>query len=223
MKKVTLAVALATLLVLTAGKAFATPTVDGMNSLGEWVAGLIINTFDPNEVGGPGNIPDSYDISRVAMFQETSGGGAGNGLYVLIELYGAPTFTSLDLTPPFNDVIYGTALDMNGDGDFLDAGDRIFDFRGTGFTVFNGLGAPVAGAPSAVMGSAVEYFIPSAMFASFPSSFNTFTELDNGGAPADDRVPDAGFSTTIPEPTSMMLFGSGLLSALGAIRRKRIV
>ena len=221
MKKVTLAVAVASLLFLSAGKAFATPVVDGVNSLGEWTAGLLINTFDINEAGGAGDIPDSYDISRIAMFQETGGGGAGNGLYVLIELYAAPTFTTLGI-PIINPVFYDTALDLNGDGDFTDAGDRIFDFRASGFTVYNGLGGIVAGAPSAVMGSAVEYYIPSGMFGGFPlSSFNTSTLLDNGGAPPDDRVPDAGFTTTIPEPTSMMLLGPGLLGLLGVIRRKR--
>ena len=222
MKKLTGVVALA-LLLFVARDAFATPTVDGVNSLGEWVAGLIINSLDPNEMGGPGDIPDSYDMSRIAMFQETAGGGAGNGLYVLIELYGAPTFTSLDTFPPLDPVFYATGLDTNGDGDFADAGDRIFDFRATGFKVFTGTGADVTDGSTAVMGSAVEYFIPSAVFGSFPlSSFNTFSLLDNAGAPPDDRAPDAGFSTTIPEPTSMILFGSGLLGALGAVRRKRI-
>ena len=220
MKKVTLAVLMASLLVFTAGDAFALVSADGVNSAGEWVAGFIINTLDPNEVGGPGDIPDSYDMSRIAMFQ--GAGTQGAGLYVLIELYGAPTFTSLDPFPPIDPVFYATGLDVNGDGDFTDADDRIFDFRALGFKVFDGTGADVTGASSAVMGTAVEYFIPSAVFGGFPlSSFQTFSLLDNGGAPPDDRAPDAGFTTTVPEPTSMILFGSGLLSALGAVRRKR--
>lgn len=217
MKKVTFTVAMAFLLAM-AGNAFATPSADGINSLGEWTAGLIINSFDPNE----GGIPDSYDIERVAMFMETGGGGSGNGLYVLIDLYGAPTFTSLDITPPIDPVFYTTALDMNTDGDFTDLSDRIFDFRASGFTVYDGSGSVVAGSPTAVLGSVVEYYIPSGMFASFPiAKFQTFTLLDNAGGPEDDRIPNEGFHTTIPEPASMILFGSGLLGALGFARRKR--
>ncbi|MBI4436471.1 MAG: PEP-CTERM sorting domain-containing protein [Candidatus Omnitrophica bacterium] len=210
MKKVTLAVVMASLLLFTSDASAV--VVDGINSAGEWVAGLLINGFDPNE----GAIPDAYDISRVAM---QSDAGA---LYVLIELYGVPTFTSLDILPPIDPVFYTTGLDTNADGDFTDLADRIFDFRASGFTVFDGSGTPVGGAPSAVLGSAVEYGIPSGMFASFPlGGFNTFSLLDNAGAPPDDRIPDAGFHTTIPEPTSMILFGSGLLGALGFARRKR--
>ena len=185
--------------------------VDGINSAGEWVAGLLINGFDPNEAA----IPDGYDISRVAMQSDAL------GLYVLIELYGVPTFTSLDTLPPLDPVFYATGLDLNSDGDFTDLGDRIFDFRASGFTVFDGSGSVVAGAPSAVKSSGVEYFIPAGMFSSFPlGGFNTFSLLDNAGAPPDDRIPDSGFHTTIPEPTSMILFGTGLLGALG-FRRKR--
>ena len=74
------------------------------------------------------------------------------------------------------------------------------------------------------MSSVVEYFIPDDMFASFPNfTWQTLTLLDNGGEPADDRIPNSGFDTPIPEPATMMLFGSGLLGALGFVRRKRSV
>lgn len=209
--------AAAVLLLLSGGNALAVPSIDGTIGPGEWSAGLIINSFDPNE----GGIPDDYDIFRVAMIQENSG-GSDDGLYILIDLYGTPTFTSLDETNPPFPVSYRTAIDVNRDGDFNDAVDRIFDFRATGFTVFDGTGTAIAdtGTEFILGPDVVEFFIPEDMLGGPFSSFDTFTRLDNGGEPADDRVPDRGFDTTIPEPATMALFGSGLLGALGYARRK---
>lgn len=197
-------------------EAFAVPVVDGINSLGEWTVGLLADGSDLDE----GDIPNAYDFERIAMFHESGGSPADDGLYILIDLYGVPTFTSLDTTPPFNPVVYGTSLDLNSDGDFTDSVDRNIDFRASGFTVFDGLGGVVAGSPSFVMGSVVEYYIPSSMFSGSFGAFNSFSELDNGGQPSDDRLPDVGFQTVIPEPTAMFLFGVGILGLLGLKRRK---
>jgi len=214
MKKATLAVALVSLLFLMAGNASAVPGVDGMIDGAEWSSGLVINGFDPNE----GAIPDAYDISRIAMISES-----GDGLYVLIDLYGTPSFTSLDELAPIDPVFYTTGIDVNGDGDFTDSADRIFDFRATGFTVYDGTGAVITDTGAfGVMDEVVEYYIPEDMLGGELGGFNTFTLLDNGGAPADDRMPDVGTNTTIPEPTSMLLLGSGLLGALGYRRKNNI-
>lgn len=217
MRKAILAIGIVTLLMF-AGNAFATPTIDGTNSFAEWTSGLVLNGFDSNE----GLIADTHDISRVAMFQETAGGGAGDGLYILTELFGTPTWTALP-TITTGVVVYGVSLDLNADGDVLDAVDRIIDYRlATGITLTNGLGAAVAGAPTASLGSVVEMFVPSAMFGGFPmGAFNTFSFVDNGGSPPDDFIPDRGFNTTIPEPSSMALLGIGLFGLVGGIVRKK--
>lgn len=202
------------LLILSAGNVFALPLIDGSISLGEWTSGVLLNVGDPNEAG----IPNAYDIQRLRIIPESSG-GASDGLYFLWELYGAPTFTTLD---PFGilPVVYVTGLDMNQDGDFLDAVDRRIDYRSTGLNVYSGTGALIAGSPSIVMGSVVEFYIPSGMFAGFPdNSFDGFLLLDNGGSPADDQLPDTGVFRT-PEPGSAMLLGMGLLGFAGMIRRK---
>lgn len=203
------------LLFLSAGNVFAFPTIDGNIGVGEWTSGLIINGGDPNEAG----IPDGYDISNVRITLESSG-GADDGLYILWALYGTPTFTTLD---PFNilPVVYVTGLDMNQDGDFLDAVDRRIDYRSSGLNVYDGTGALVSGTPVAAMDSVVEFYIPKGMFASFPDgSFDGFLLLDNGGSPADDQLPDQGTFKT-PEPGSIMLLGMGLVGLAGSLFRKK--
>ena len=217
MKKVTGAVVLA-LLLFVARDAAAVPVIDGINSVGEWTTGLVINAADFNE----GGIPDAYDFKRMAMKVENSG-GSDDGLYILFELWDTPTLAQLPEIGA-DDPFYRTTLDLNGDSLFSGNDRRIdFNFGGSGtIVVKDGSLVVVTDTGTDVdLDSAVEIFIPKDMFSSFPlGSFQTFARLDNGGEPADDRVPDAGFSRTIPEPASMILFGSGLLGALG-LRRKR--
>jgi hypothetical protein len=213
MKKLLVA-ALALPILLLASQAAATPTLDGAIVGSEWSTGLIVNAFDPDESA----IPDAYDIQRIALYEETAGGGIGNGAYILFQLYGIPTLTSLDTLPPIDPVFYSIGFDFNLDGDYLDAVDRIVDYRSAGLLVYNGLGSVIAGTPLFSTGAVLEMYIPSSMYVS--GNFNGFALLDNGGAPPDDRLPDTSDFTTTPEPGSAMLLGMGLLGFAGMIRRK---
>lgn len=221
MKKLMLVITTAFMFLFTANAFAVVPVIDGTNSVGEWTTDLIISGLDVNEA----TIPDAYDISHIAMLSEFGGSATDDGLYVLIDLYGDPTFTSLDELAPIAPVFYGTGLDINKDGDFVDAIDRILDFRASGFTVFDGTGAVIPGSPSFAMGAiggVVEYFIPSGMFGGFPlPEFQTFSLLDNGGEPPDDRTPDAGFNISVPEPGSMMLLGMGMFGLIATRFRKK--
>jgi len=218
MRKLVIAVAL-TGVILMAGDATAVPLIDGMISGSEWSSGLIVNVADPNEAG----IPESYDVRRMAMFLENSG-GTSDGLYILFELYGTPT---LDPLPELgsDDPFYRVLLDLNRDG--IENGDdrRIRLEKIGGVPTVQVKDSTLAILPDtgtdAVLDSVVEIFVPKDMFAYFPiSPFDTFARLDNGGEPADDRIPDFGQTSTIPEPASLMLFGTGLAS-LTAFRRRR--
>ena len=222
MKKLTLAVAVAFLLSL-AGNAFAVPTIDGLVSPGtEWDTGIVIDLGDPDEAG----IPGKFDISRMRMIVEDSG-GADDGLYILFDLYGTPTLATdgeAGATEPF----YLVELDLNQDG-IRNGDDRRLILKkilGTDtLKVFNAANTDITdGSVDFDIDTHAEIFLPDSQFASWGIlPFDTLAKLDNGMKVGEDFVPDSGFATTIPEPATMMLFGSGLLGALGFVRRKRSV
>lgn len=194
-------------LVALAPAAWAVPAINGTIAAGEWDGSAIVEV-DPNE----GTIPDAYDIGVVRYFQETSGGG--DGLYVLIDVIGVPTFTPAP--PGFGPVVYGTLADFTGDGLFTSASDRVITFTSSGFVVKDGTGSTIAdtGTASALGADGVEYFIPVAMLpgGALPLGFSTgfLSFLDNGGSPPDDFVPDVGLSHIVPEPASAALLFLGL-------------
>jgi len=207
-------VLVAAVLIMSAGSAFAVPVIDGSMGVGEWTSGLLISAADVNESG----IPDAYDISSLKILSARSG-GASDGLYMMWELYGTPTFVTLDPIKKMP-VVYLTALDMNQDGDYEDADDRIIEYRATGLVITDGTGAVVSGSAFAAMGSVVEFYIPTGMVSSTPdTSFAGFILLDNGGNPEDDQLPDDGTFKT-PEPGSVALLGIGLIGLVGKLRRK---
>ena len=193
--------------------AFATPAIDGAAGAGEWDGYLLFGT-DPDE----GFQGQAWDISAFYVYQETGGGGLGNGLYFRMDTYGAPTF--LGEPTPTGQSKFVAVLDFNGDSifdrqvQFNDASDGVVHIKdGSLATLGTGTGS---------LGSTVEWFAPAALLPSFPTgvTFQARAILDNGGDPAEDFIPDAGFFTPIPEPSSMLLLGLGLLGGIGARRRK---
>lgn len=225
---------LAGVFALGVARAYAIPVVDGTNTGTEWANNgtysYYLDISDPNEA----LIPDNYDISHVVLLQSLTG-TATDGVYLLIETYGGDAslvdFDSPTVLPPF------AAVTMTGDFN-ADGVNDIFvnhtggNTAGTAQTVR--VANPAAGIPlpgiligtgcniflgcgSFSEGTVLEYFLPTGAFGTppgvpFPSSFFGQMVYDNGGTPPDDLTMG---SLTVPEPGTIFLLGSGLLSLLG--------
>lgn len=193
-------------------------TVDGIVSPGtEWDTWFIRGT-DPNEAA----IADDYDIKLVlAWWDETD-------VYVRTDVYGTPTLAKQDpgnYTPTF----YQWTIDTSGDevGDLKlvlelanqDGGgnDRVALYKMD--NTFLGYGP--AAVDDIVEGSFAESIIPDELTPESDFDVAAYLRLDNAGEDPDDRLPDTGWSHTIPEPTSMLLLGIGLIGLAGGKVRKR--
>lgn len=205
---------------LGARNAFAViPTIDGIFSVGEW-DGFIGQGFDPNEAA----IPDAYDLSEMRLIFEDTG-GASDGLYALLLTYAAPSLVDTGVGPP--PALISLLLDSNGDLDFADSVDFFTSHTlAAGFDVFDGTSALILDGVEGThfkLASVIEYFIPESVLSGWPySTFGSFALYDNGGDAPDDRLPNSGFTTPIPEPQTLFLFASSLLGLMG-LKKFRMV
>lgn len=248
MKKMLSGFFLMTSVLLISTNVYAVPVIDGAITSGtEWSnAGYpyYLELFDVNEAA----ILDSYDISHAVLLQElTSFSGDGDftndGVYLLIETYASASLADQDGAAPLGAAI-ALSSDFNGDGtfDFFATHHAPTDPIGGSpgaqvVTVTNlaGFPFPVFGADLVASGgsfslidgttSVIEYFFPSGAFGTPPSppgvpfpliSIN-FATYDGSDIDPDDAV--GGQLAIIPEPGSMFLMASGLLSMLGFGRK----
>ena len=212
MKQWKLAGLVVALMLIGMRTASAVPVVNGTITGSEWDT-YLLGGGDPNE----GTITDNWDIASARMFQEDSGGGS-DGWYFLMTTYAAPTF-SPGPGGAVDQAFFQFSFDYDGDGLINSASDRVIDFNrlSTGVVeVRNGLGVSL-GFGVGALGSVVELSAAEALFpAGTPQAF---ARLDGQGQEPDDFIPDQGFFTPVPEPTSMLLFGVGLL---GGLARKKL-
>ena len=209
------------LLALSVGPALAVPVIDGVITGTEWDA-FVMQGFDLPEA----LIPDSYDLTEMRVITESGGAAADDGLYILLKTVAAPSLVDTGVGPP--PALVAVLFDYNGDLDFIDAVDRFTTHTlAGGFNVFDGTGALVfaGGAGNSALGpSVIEYFIPVAGdpgIIPLPGTAAAFAIYDNGGDAPDDRLPDVGFITPVPEPGSALLFGFGMAGAAGLRRIRR--
>lgn len=99
------------------------------------------------------------------------------------------------------------------------------DPNGLGYVPFDGIVGALGGVSSHTRADVYEYFLPTGAFftpvAPFPSSFKGTILFDNGNAGLNTSDDIVMGSVLIPEPATMILFGSGLLGMLG-VKRFRI-
>ena len=204
--------------------AAALPTINGTFSPATEWDGFFIQAFDGAEAG----IADAYDMNEFRLINDAS------GIYMLLTTFSAPTLADQDAGATSNFAFVEIVFDYDGNGLFTDAVDRRLTHSGgntagtaqtmvwkdgTGATLLNGVEGT-----NFKLGDVYEYFIPIADGGTpVTGSALGFAFLDNGGEDADDRFPNSGFFTPVPEPGSLSLLGLGFLGLLGNLRRRRIL
>lgn len=199
----------------------AIPTLDGMIGLGEWaLADQFTSASDPNE----GDIPDQYDIRRLLVQHEDSS-TPDDGLYFRVDTFDDPTLVGG--TNSFgSEAFVRVLIDFDGDvspdlfldfNDAKDPGDILLGvYTSPAFEAgsFIGYGSGVVGQ---FPGGVYEFFLPELLYNGGVVGNKTGfrVRLDNSGDEPDDSLPNAGFTTPIPEPNTILLLGSTLLGLLG--------
>lgn len=197
--------------------AMAIPTINGTVVAGEW-NNPIVHVYDGAEAG----IPDNWDIKELFIIQENSG-GAGDGLYFRIDVYGSPTTAGEDGVSG-NEAYSYSWMDYDNNGSIDDNIEA--NFLGGDEIRVNG--SVVALGQLGVGPNAWEFFVPEASLSalSLPGLTNSFrglTHLDGHGGSQDDDIPNSGRYTVVPEPGSVSLLGLSLLGLVGSIFRRKFM
>ena len=215
MKQWKLAGLIVALMLIGMRTASAVPVVDGTITGTEWDV-FNVSASDSNE----GGITDNWDIDTVKVFRDNDGAGS-DAWYFLMTTFDTPTFAG----GPGSDgdeAFFIFRFDFNKNGVTTDAVDRVVRFNqlsGGEVEVFNGTGT-FLGAGTGALSDVIEISAGESLFPD-DDTYQGRARLDNAGDESDDNIPNEGFYTppVIPEPTSMILFGVGLL---GGVARKKL-
>ena len=134
--------------------ALAIPNPNGTITAGEWDGSIVVVSDGP-EAG----IPDNWDISKLYIFQENSG-GANDGLYFRLDVYGTPTVAGE--SGPTPEAFAYSYLDYDGDA----TDDDLIEANKLGGGEIRVNSVTIAGGAFGVGPHAWEFFVPESALSS---------------------------------------------------------